>query len=98
MAAPQARRRSITKTHERIAQLGWEATYEKPVAKHPTRYRFPLGVQPRLNALAPYFRLIRPDAGDDVCHQLPRWGSQVDPVPQADEIHAQGDELVKERR
>jgi propane monooxygenase large subunit len=41
MAAPATRRRSITKTHERIAQLGWEPTFERPVAKFPTRYRFP---------------------------------------------------------
>ena len=38
-AAP--RRRSITKTHERIAQLGWEPTYFEPAVRYPTRYRFP---------------------------------------------------------
>src|SRR5579875_1166255 len=35
------RRRSITKTHERIAKLGWEHTYHEPVVKYPTRYKFP---------------------------------------------------------
>jgi propane monooxygenase large subunit len=35
------RRRSITKTHERIAQLGWEPDYHEPVVKYPTRYKFP---------------------------------------------------------
>ena len=34
-------RRSITQTHERIAQLGWEADYHEPVVRYPTRYRFP---------------------------------------------------------
>ncbi|MEA2146158.1 MAG: propane 2-monooxygenase large subunit, partial [Solirubrobacteraceae bacterium] len=38
-AAP--RRRSITQTHERIAQLGWEPEYHQPVVRYPTRYRFP---------------------------------------------------------
>src|ERR1700685_2628401 len=35
------RRRSITETHERIAQLGWEPTYHEPAVRYPTRYRFP---------------------------------------------------------
>jgi propane 2-monooxygenase large subunit len=35
------RRRSITKTHERIAQLGWEPSYHQPAVRYPTRYRFP---------------------------------------------------------
>jgi propane monooxygenase large subunit len=35
------RRRSITKTHERIAQLGWEPEYHQPAVRYPTRYRFP---------------------------------------------------------
>lgn len=35
------RRRSVTKTHERIAQLGWEPTYHEPAVRYPTRYRFP---------------------------------------------------------
>ena len=34
-------RRSITQTHERIAQLGWEPDYHEPVVRYPTRYRFP---------------------------------------------------------
>jgi propane monooxygenase large subunit len=38
-AAP--RRRSITQTHERISQLGWEPEYHQPVVRYPTRYRFP---------------------------------------------------------
>src|SRR5206468_4547971 len=33
-------RRSITQTHERIAQLGWEPEGAAAV-KYPTRYRFP---------------------------------------------------------
>ncbi|HWF54233.1 MAG TPA: hypothetical protein VG223_06385 [Solirubrobacteraceae bacterium] len=37
----QQRRRSITKTHERIAQLGWEPSYHEPAVRYPTRYRFP---------------------------------------------------------
>jgi propane 2-monooxygenase large subunit len=37
----KTRRRSITKTHERIAQLGWEPTYHEPVARYPSRYHFP---------------------------------------------------------
>ncbi len=40
MSATPARR-SITKTHERIAQLGWEPTYHEPAVRYPTRYRFP---------------------------------------------------------
>ncbi|HEY2259060.1 MAG TPA: hypothetical protein VGH45_05080 [Solirubrobacteraceae bacterium] len=36
-----ARRRSITQTHERIAQLGWEPDYHQPAVRYPTRYRFP---------------------------------------------------------
>jgi propane 2-monooxygenase large subunit len=39
MSAP--RRRSVTKTHERIGQLGWDATHHQPVTNYPTRYRFP---------------------------------------------------------
>ena len=39
MSAP--RRRSVTKTHERIGQLGWEPTHHKPVSNYPTRYTFP---------------------------------------------------------
>jgi propane monooxygenase large subunit len=35
------RRRSITKTHERISQLGWEPGYHRPAVKYPTRYTFP---------------------------------------------------------
>ena len=35
------RRRSITKTHERISQLGWEPTYFEPANKYPSRYKFP---------------------------------------------------------
>ncbi|HET8977338.1 MAG TPA: hypothetical protein VFN87_04220, partial [Solirubrobacteraceae bacterium] len=34
-------RRSITETHERISQLGWEPDYHQPVVRYPTRYRFP---------------------------------------------------------
>ena len=29
-------RRSITKTHERIAQLGWEPSYHEPAVRYPT--------------------------------------------------------------
>ena len=36
------RRRSITKTHERISQLGWEPDYFQPAEKYPTRYTFPI--------------------------------------------------------
>jgi hypothetical protein len=35
------RRRSITQTHQRIAQLGWEPEYFEPAVRYPTRYRFP---------------------------------------------------------
>ena len=35
------RRRSITKTHERISQLGWEPTYHEPAVRYPSRYTFP---------------------------------------------------------
>ena len=35
------RRRSITKTHERISQLGWEPDYFQPADKYPSRYKFP---------------------------------------------------------
>ena len=35
------RRRSITKTHDRIKELGWEPDYHQPVVKFPTRYKFP---------------------------------------------------------
>ena len=34
-------RRSITETHARIAQLGWEPSYHDPAVRYPTRYRFP---------------------------------------------------------
>ena len=34
-------RRSITQTHERIAQLGWDPSYHEPTLRDPTRYRFP---------------------------------------------------------
>ncbi|MEA2346758.1 MAG: propane 2-monooxygenase large subunit [Thermoleophilaceae bacterium] len=37
----KTRRRSITQTHDRIGQLGWEPDYHNPVPKYPTRYRFP---------------------------------------------------------
>src|SRR5919201_7054196 len=40
VAAP-TRRRSITKTHERISQLGWEPPYHQPAVKYPSRYKFP---------------------------------------------------------
>src|SRR2546421_2508852 len=39
--ATTTRRRSITQTHERISQLGWEPEYHQPVVKYPTRYTFP---------------------------------------------------------
>ena len=39
--ATTTRRRSITKTHERIGQLGWEADLHTPAVKYPTRYKFP---------------------------------------------------------
>jgi hypothetical protein len=35
------RRRSVTRAHERIAQLGWEHDYHEPAVRYPTRYRFP---------------------------------------------------------
>ncbi len=35
------KRRSISATHERIAQLGWEPTYHEPVPRYPTRYHIP---------------------------------------------------------
>ncbi|WP_205697239.1 hypothetical protein [Conexibacter sp. SYSU D00693] len=35
------RRRSVTKTHERIAQLGWARDYHDPVPIYDTRYVFP---------------------------------------------------------
>src|SRR5215210_310020 len=37
----KTRRRSITQTHDRIAQLGWEPDYHQPAVKYPTRYTFP---------------------------------------------------------
>jgi len=37
----KTKRRSITQTHERIAQLGWEPTYHEPVVRYPTRYHIP---------------------------------------------------------
>jgi propane monooxygenase large subunit len=40
MAAARGRR-SITKTHERVSQLGWEPDSYKPTVKYPTRYHFP---------------------------------------------------------
>jgi propane monooxygenase large subunit len=36
-----SRRRSVTKTHERIGQLSWEPTHHQPVSNYPTRYTFP---------------------------------------------------------
>src|SRR4051812_49988988 len=41
MSATTTRRRSITKTHERISQLGWEPDYFQPADKYPSRYKFP---------------------------------------------------------
>ena len=41
MSTATTRRRSITKTHERISQLGWEPTYHEPAVKYPSRYKFP---------------------------------------------------------
>ncbi|MHB8696260.1 MAG: ferritin family protein, partial [Solirubrobacteraceae bacterium] len=32
---------SITQTHDRISQLGWQPTLHEPVTRWPTRYRFP---------------------------------------------------------
>src|SRR5258708_32408064 len=40
MSPNKPRRRSITKPHERIAQLGWEPADAAP-ARYPTRYKFP---------------------------------------------------------
>jgi hypothetical protein len=37
----KAKRRSITATHDRIAQLGWEPSYHEPVPRYPTRYHIP---------------------------------------------------------
>jgi hypothetical protein len=34
-------RRSVTQTHERIAQLVWEPDYHEPAVRYPTRDRFP---------------------------------------------------------
>jgi propane monooxygenase large subunit len=36
-----SRRRSITRTHDRVNQLGWEPTYHEPAVRYPTRYHFP---------------------------------------------------------
>src|SRR5437764_12707357 len=41
MSAAAPRRRSITDTHSRITQLGWEPSYHQPAIRYPTRYRFP---------------------------------------------------------
>lgn len=41
MATAPPRRRSVTKTHERIAQLGWDRDYHQPVPIYETRYVFP---------------------------------------------------------
>ena len=41
MSTATTRRRSITKTHERISQLGWEPSYHQPAVKYPSRYKFP---------------------------------------------------------
>src|SRR4030095_13524479 len=35
------RRRSITKTHERISQLGWEPDYFEAAGQSPSRYKVP---------------------------------------------------------
>jgi propane monooxygenase large subunit len=40
-SAPKSRRRSITKTHDRISQLSWEPTYHQPDSRYPTRYHMP---------------------------------------------------------
>ena len=37
----KTRRRSITQTHQRIAQLGWEPSYHEPEVRYASRYRFP---------------------------------------------------------
>src|SRR5512135_1516772 len=41
MSTTNTRRRSITKTHERIAQLGWESADGASAVRYPSRYRFP---------------------------------------------------------
>ena len=41
MSTTTPRRRSITQTHERISQLGWEPDFHEPAVRYPTRYRFP---------------------------------------------------------
>ncbi len=42
MATSQpARRRSVTRTHDRVAQLGWPRDYHEPVPIYDTRYVFP---------------------------------------------------------
>jgi propane monooxygenase large subunit len=41
MSTTTNRRRSITKTHARISELGWEPTYHQPNASYPTRYHLP---------------------------------------------------------
>ncbi len=41
MSATKSRRRSITQTHERISQLGWDPTYHDPAVRYPTRYQLP---------------------------------------------------------
>ena len=41
------RQRSITKTHERISQLGWEPTYHEPAVRYPSRYTFPTKAKDR---------------------------------------------------
>ena len=38
MSTPTNRRRSITKTHARISELGWDPTYHQAQASYPTRY------------------------------------------------------------
>jgi hypothetical protein len=40
-ASAPTRRRSITKTHARIGQLGWEPEYHQPQVSYPTRYHLP---------------------------------------------------------
>jgi propane monooxygenase large subunit len=41
MSTTSPKRRSITKTHGRIAQLGWEPEYFTPAVRYPSRYTFP---------------------------------------------------------
>jgi propane monooxygenase large subunit len=41
MSTTKTRRRSITKTHQRIGQLDWEPEYHQPVVNYPTRYHLP---------------------------------------------------------